>query len=156
MTVLEMKTSSEILTRTIDRFWETFPAVWNAIRTNLRAIVTENFDISVEQFHILRHIRKGSGSVSELAEVKQISRPAISQAVDVLVEKGLISRHQDAEDRRFVHLALTPAGDDLLNAIFKKNRAWMEEKMAALGTADYAAIIGALDVLESVFVHPSD
>ena len=71
---------------------------------------------------------KGFTSVSELAAIRQISRPAISQAVDVLVEKGLISRQQEAEDRRFVHLLLTPNGEALLNKIFQENRAWMMEK----------------------------
>ena len=73
----------------IDEFWATIPPVWNRIKGNLRSIAEENYDISVEQFHILRHIRKGLTSVSELAEVKQISRSAISQAVDLLVEPGL-------------------------------------------------------------------
>jgi len=136
----------------IDRFWETIPPMWNQVRNNLRCIATENFGISVEQFHILRHIRKGITSVSELATVKQISRPAISQAVDLLVEKGLISRRQDADDRRFVHLQLTPNGDALLTRIFQENRAWMLEKMAARGTEELNSLIAAMEILKDTFV----
>ena len=112
--------------RTIDKFWETLPPLSGTTSepTCARSPPTE-FGISVEQFHILRHIRRGSGSVSELAEVRQISRPAISQAVDVLVDKGLILRSQSDTDRRYIRLELTPDGDRLLNAIFEKNRAWM-------------------------------
>ncbi len=72
----------------------------------------------MEQFHILRHIRRGLGSVSELAEVKQISRSAISQAVDLLVERGLICRLQNAQDRRNIPLELTEAGNSLLDTIW--------------------------------------
>jgi DNA-binding MarR family transcriptional regulator len=144
----------ETLQLAIDRFWETIPPIWGHIRRNLAEIAAENFEISVEQFHILRHIRKGLGSVSELAEVKQISRPAISQAVDILVDKGLVSRQQDPNDRRYVHLVLTPAGNELLNALFKKNRAWMAEKMAGLSDEQLIAITAALNTLKSAFDEP--
>ncbi len=98
----------------------------------MRGIAAEKFGITVEQFHILRHIRKGHGSVSELAEAKGISRPAISQAVELLVAKGLVTRREKTEDRRFVQLGLTENGEELLSAIFRENRVWMEEKLSVL------------------------
>ena len=75
----------------IDRFWETVPPVWNFVRSHIRATAIGNFDITVEQFHILRYVRRGTGSMSELAAAKNISRPAMSQAVDVLVKKKLLN-----------------------------------------------------------------
>ena len=139
------------LYQTIDRFWESIPPVWNQIRGHLRSIAQEKFDISVEQFHVLRHIRRGICSVSDLATVKQISRSAISQSVDGLVEKGLISRRQHTDDRRFVTLELTPAGDDLLNAIFKENREWMIEKMSALDAEELEHMLLAFQSLKNAF-----
>ena len=100
-------TTEQLIPAAIEAFWSTIPPVWNRIKGNVRAIAVEHYDISVEQFHILRHIRKGLTSVSELAEVKQISRSAISQAVDMLVERGLICRRQNAQDRRNIPLELT-------------------------------------------------
>ena len=141
----------EVIQSTIERFWETIPPVWNRIRGNVRGIASEQYEMSVEQFHILRHIRKGLSSVSELAEVRQISRPAISQAVDGLVERGLISRHQDEVDRRYVNLALTASGDALLNVIFRQNRAWMAEKMAGLSADQLDAVCRGLEILKAAF-----
>jgi Transcriptional regulators len=146
------KTSEELLQTAIDRFWETVPPVWNKVRGNVRCIATENFEITLDQFHILRHIRKGRGSVSELAEIQQISRPAISQAVDILVEKGLISRRTNADDRRYIRLELTPSGNDLLNTIFKQNRSWMMEKMAALSPDEIDSIVQGLEILKKTFI----
>lgn len=145
--------SKEMLQQAIERFWETIPPVWGRIKGNVRGIATQNFDISVEQFHILRHIRRGIGSVSELADARQISRSAISQTVDLLVEKGLITRTQSADDRRYVRLALTPAGDELLNTIFQKNRAWMMEEMekAELSPDDICTLIQGMEVLKKAF-----
>lgn len=139
---------------TIDRFWETIPPAWNQIRNNLRSIATENFGISVEQFHILRNIRRGVKSVSDLAEVKQISRPAISQAVEMLVEKGYISRQPNTQDRRFIELALTDDGSALLDTIFEKNRLWMAEKMARISSADLQVIQTGMDIFSQAITAP--
>jgi DNA-binding MarR family transcriptional regulator len=144
--------TEDLLANTIEKFWETIPPVWNTIRGNVRCIATDEFGISVEQFHILRHIRRGMHSASELASINQISRPAISQAVDLLVEKGLVARTQGARDRRYVRLDLTPEGDRLLNAIFDQNRAWMKTKMAALTPADHDTILRALTLLKETFL----
>ncbi len=152
--ITNLKTE-ELLYQAIERFWETIPPVWNTIKHNVRSTATDHFDISVEQFHILRHIRKGIVSVSDLATERQISRPAISQAVDVLVDKGLIARGENAEDRRFVQLELTPTGNDLLNTVFEKNRAWMKEQMASLTQEEMNTLLQGLVVLKKTFIEPN-
>jgi DNA-binding MarR family transcriptional regulator len=141
----------ELLRLAIERFWETFPQAWNRIRGQVRTIAVEQFGISVEQFHILRHIRKGASSVSDLAEVRQISRPGVSQIVDMLVDKGLVDRQRHPDDRRYVQLELTQEGDRLLDAIFRKNQAWMMEKMAVLTPAELDEIMRALEMLRKTF-----
>ncbi len=151
-----ISTKDELRQQAIDRFWETIPPVWNQVRNNLRSIASEKLEISVEQFHILRHIRKGVTTVSDLAAVRQISRPAISQGVDALVEKGLISRRQEPGDRRFVYLQLTPEGDEQLNQIFKENRAWMMSKMEGLDPEEISHLIDALETLKNSFTSLSD
>jgi DNA-binding MarR family transcriptional regulator len=146
--------NAQLIPAAIEAFWGTIPPVWNRIKGNIRSMALEQYDISVEQFHILRHIRKGLTSVSELAQVKQISRSAISQAVDLLVEKGLVTRQQDKHDRRFVQLDLTDNGTILLTAIFGKNHLWMVEKMTALRPDELETIISAMVILKSTFVSP--
>ena len=133
----------------IDRVWETIPPAWHRVREQLRGTAVEQFGITVEQFHILRHVRKGASSVSELAEVKQISRSAISQAVELLVEKELLARAQDQNDRRCVRLALTGRGAELLGSIFQQNRAWMADQLAALNAEELAALERGLTLLKS-------
>ncbi len=148
---MDMITTDEYLKQTIDQFWETVPMVWSLIRNHLRTTATEKFDISVEQFHVLRHIRRGLTSVCDIAEARQISRSAVSQAVDMLVEKGLITRAEEKGDRRFVHLALTPDGEDLLDQVFRENRAWMMEKMASIQAEDLGRITEGLVLLKAAF-----
>ena len=146
---------NDLLQSMIDRFWETIPPTWNRIRTQIRTIAIENFDITIEQFHILRHIRKGFTSISELAEARGISRSAASQTVDLLVEKGLVFRRENPEDRRFVQLELTPAGVDLLEGIFKKNRLWMQVKLSRLNPQELESAIRAMQTLKEAFADES-
>jgi DNA-binding MarR family transcriptional regulator len=147
-------TLDELIPAAIEAFWATIPPVWNRIKGNVREIAVENYEISVEQFHILRHIRKGLTSVSELAQVKQISRSAISQAVDVLVERGLICRLQNALDRRNIPLELTKSGNELLDTIWEKNRSWMKLQMAPLSVPELETLTSGLEILARTFSEP--
>jgi len=48
---------------------------------------------------ILRRLREGEASVTELAEPFQMSQPAISKHLKVLERAGLVSRTRDAQRR---------------------------------------------------------
>lgn len=145
-----MRTSENLRDRAIDRFWETVPPLWNSIRSHIRATATANFDITVEQFHVLRYVRRGTDSVSELATAKNISRPAISQAVEILVKKGLLTRVPSKEDRRCVELVLTEAGNNLLDTVFKETRGWMKDRMQDLSPDDLETIAKAMEIMKKM------
>jgi len=146
-----MTTPSGDTQATIDRFWETFPFVWNQVRARVRAAATERHGITVEQFHILRHVRRGCDSVSAIAGAQSISRPAVSQGVEALVQKGLLTRHPDQADRRTVRLALSEDGGRLLAAIFAEARAWMAGRLEGLPSARHQEIQRALQTLRQAF-----
>ena len=145
-----MASSRQLRDRAVDRFWETVPPLWNTVRSHIRVTATANFDITVEQFHILRFVRKGSESLSELAQAKNISRPAMSQAVEVLVKKGLLTRIQSTQDRRYVELALTEAGNHLLDTVFQDTREWMKERMQRLTSVEVETIAKAMDAMKKM------
>jgi len=137
---------------TVNSVMDTLPPVWDRIRSNLRAAATKKFGISLEQFHTLRHIRHGCASVRDLADTRQISRPAISQAVEVLVQKGLVTRTQETEDRRCVKLALTPYAGRVLDENFEENCAWMAGRMAGLNGEQLDTIQRAMTILRATFL----
>jgi len=146
-------TSSEINSarqKLVDVFWETVPPLWREVHAHLHAIASEEFDVTVEQFHILRHIRQGGTSVSELAKKKRISRPSVSQIVDTLVRRGLVQRTVNAHDRRQILLELTEAGNALLDAICLKTRGWMLELFAPLDSDELETILQAFERLKKL------
>jgi DNA-binding MarR family transcriptional regulator len=146
-----MSTKTSFLQQTVDDVLETLPPVWDRIRSNLRTAATGKFGITLEQFHVLRHIRKGYDSASALAEKKQISRAAVSQALETLVSKGLVTRRQESADRRCVHLEITPYAGEVLDANFEENRIWMKGKMASLTAEELRCVRGAMEILRGTF-----
>jgi MarR family transcriptional regulator, 2-MHQ and catechol-resistance regulon repressor len=146
--MIEEQVQTDLGQQVIDRFWETIPPVWHLVRNHIHTLAIQNYNISVEQFHILRHISKGVDSVSELATIKHISRPAVSQAINGLVEQGLVSRSQQAQDRRYVHLILTETGQYLLNEIFEETRGWMSSRLSILSKDEMENMIVALGSLK--------
>jgi DNA-binding MarR family transcriptional regulator len=145
-----MITSENLREQAIDRFWETVPPLWNSVKSHIRTTATAKFDITVEQFHVLRYVRRGTASVSELATAKNISRPAISQAVEILVKKGLLTRVQSKEDRRCVELVLTEAGNNLMDTVFKETRAWMKGLMSELSPDELKTIAKAMEIMKKM------
>jgi DNA-binding MarR family transcriptional regulator len=145
-----MSSNEQLRDQAIDRFWETVPPLWNNVRSHIRATATAKFDITVEQFHVLRFVRRGTDTMSELAAAKNISRPAMSQAVDVLVNKGLLTRIQSTKDRRYVDLALTEAGNNLLDTVFKETRIWMKQRMSKLTASELETIAKAMEVMKKM------
>ena len=146
-----MDISEPHLKETVEGLLETLPPVWDSIRSNLRAAGTVKFGITLEQFHVLRHIRRGYQSVGDLAVKKQISRSAVSQAIEVLVAKGLVNRRQESGDRRCVLLELTSHANEVLDANYAETRSWMEGKMASLDREDLGCVTRAMDILKGTF-----
>lgn len=145
-----MAASEHARNQAVDRFWETVPPLWSTIRAHIRALATGNYDITVEQFHVLRYVRRGTDSMSELATAKNISRPAISQAVEALVKKGLLTRVQSTTDRRCVDLTLTPEGTALLDSVFSQTRSWMKKRMKTLTADELESISKAMPALSKM------
>jgi DNA-binding MarR family transcriptional regulator len=144
-----MASLERLYNHAIDGFWETVPPLWNFVRSHIRATATTQFAITVEQFHVLRHVRRGI-SMSELAAARNISRPAISQAVDILVQKGLLTRVQSTQDRRYAELALTDEGNHLLDSVFNETREWMKERMHAFTAHELETMAEAMEIMKKI------
>ncbi len=67
------------------------------------------------QYHILYVIRDmGTLTLMDMAKHLQVSAPTATRAVDALVQKGLLNKERDPQDRRLVWLRLSNAGTMLL------------------------------------------
>jgi DNA-binding MarR family transcriptional regulator len=104
--------------------------------------------LSFSQINILmRLVHGGSAGVSEIGEQLGVTNAAASQAVDRLVQLGLIERTEDPDDRRAKRLALTQKGRTLIEQGIEARSKWIEGVMDVLTPEQQNMIISALTLL---------
>jgi DNA-binding MarR family transcriptional regulator len=104
--------------------------------------------LSFSQINILmRLFHEGITSVSEVGDLLGVSNAAASQAVDRLVGMGLIERTEDPQDRRTKRLALTQAGQTVIEQGIQARSQWVEGITHALKSEQQEMIISALTLL---------
>ena len=108
----------------------------------------EETGLSFSQINILmRLLHGGNTGVSEVGSQLGVTNAAASQAVDRLVQLGLIKRTEDPEDRRAKKLALTPKGHTLIEKGIEVRSRWVEGITDALTPEQQGMIISALTLL---------
>src|SRR5436853_7324914 len=84
----------------------------------------EETGISDTDFRVLEALlHKGPLPVNTIGPKVHLTSGSISVAVDRLLEKGLVTRVESADDRRIRIVALTKSGKDLIVPIFRKHAA---------------------------------
>jgi DNA-binding MarR family transcriptional regulator len=83
-------------------------------------------------------------SVSALADELVISLAAASRAVDALVQRGEVTRVEDARDRRSKLVSITPRGRRGFEELLAVRRAGVERLMAGLEPRELEALASAL------------
>jgi DNA-binding MarR family transcriptional regulator len=97
-----------------------------------RSLKNENMSLAeLAAIHLLD--RRPQMRVNTIADALALSMPAASRVVSGLVERGLVTRREDSEDRRAKVVSLTKRGRALIEAL---TVVLIEETAAALATAD--------------------
>ena len=86
-------------------------------------------------------------SVKELSERLGLSLPATSRTVVGLLRRGLLSRHEDTEDRRIKRVRLTDDGRAMVHRIVTARLQGLESYAATLSDEQRAALMAALTEL---------
>jgi DNA-binding MarR family transcriptional regulator len=98
-------------------------------------------------FNIAHH-PKGL-SVKELAEFTGVTPGAITQFVDTLVQKGLVAREGDLEDRRVVRLKVTKLAIDQFERFRKEHLASFTTLFEVLNDDEMKQLITLFDKIAS-------
>jgi DNA-binding MarR family transcriptional regulator len=94
---------------------------------------------------VFRHVgRSNSSIVNTIGPIVDLTPGSISIAVDRLVEKGLVSRVESAEDRRVRIVALTPRGKALIDSAFRKHSGQMKRVLSELSPEELRGLETAL------------
>jgi DNA-binding MarR family transcriptional regulator len=93
--------------------------------------------------------------LTRLAEVEQVSPPAITKTVTALEAAGLVSRTRSGTDRRIVLVAATDAGRALLERGRAARVRMVADLIAALPDADLATLRRAAELIGDLLVPSS-
>ena len=118
-----------------------------AMRTLTRyaAAGIEETGLGLSDFGVLEVLlHKGPLPVNTIGPIVDLTPGSISIAVDRLVEKGLVSRVESAEDRRVRIVALTPRGKDLIVPAFRKHAGQMKRVFSEMSPEELRALEEAL------------
>lgn len=101
------------------RAWINMVYTFNRLNDRINSMLRQ-FNISSQQYNVLRILRGRQGQLSCCSDVKQVmldKNPDLTRLCDRLVAKGLISRDVNPENRREVGLSITAEGLALLEEI---------------------------------------
>jgi DNA-binding MarR family transcriptional regulator len=109
----------------------------------------QKLGISALDAQLLGMIKSLAGAgVSELADVEQMSRPAMSMHVKRLEAAGWVERRAEpGEDRRRTRIDLSEKGRVALEAVQRSRNDWIEARLSALDADELAALQAALPPL---------
>jgi DNA-binding MarR family transcriptional regulator len=101
--------------------------------------------------------RLGSGAAVHPAEIARqlgVTMPSVTASVDQLVEDGLVERQRSDDDRRLVHLTVTPAGRRVLARVTKRLDSSISRALEGLPPSDVRVAARVLAEL-SVRLRPA-
>ncbi|NNU95814.1 MarR family winged helix-turn-helix transcriptional regulator [Anoxybacillus sp. EFIL] len=138
--------------RSIQQFIERYLSVSFLVNKRGAALMKcELDDITHDQYYVLRYIyKRGMCTSTELADVFAVNKSAITAMTNRLVEKGMIARGKDEDDRRIIALSLTEKGEQWLVETERKVYELVETMMTKLSHEEIEQFIQTYEKLAKI------
>ena len=137
----ESESRQQLMVRVIDTLEE-------VTRSGPYSVSPEWFtlDLSMPQMRVVFLLfQEGSLRMSELASALDVSMSRATGLADSLVEKNLINRWADPDDRRSVLCALTEQGHELSRRLLAARRSRWEERLSPLTQEELEEVCRAME-----------
>lgn len=112
-------------------------------------------DVEPWEFDVLSALRRAGApyqlSPGQLVRETMVTSGTMTNRIDRLVEKGLVSRLPDPADRRGVIVTLTPEGRVRVDAALAQLLAQEQRLLAGLTTSDQTALADLLRIVVAPF-----
>lgn len=99
---------------------------------------------------VLATLTEGPRRITELAATEALAQPTVTQLVDKLEGRGLVTRGRSGEDGRVVLVEISPQGREELEQLRVEIRADMREALADLPDTDLTELAHASEILGSL------
>ena len=109
------------------------------------------------QFRAENNIGEDSDlSISDIREDLDVSKPAVSQVLNALEKKELVTREISREDRRKIIVRLTPKGDALLLEFRRQSDMLLDSVIERFGVPNMREFLDSFEELMSIFYDLRD
>ncbi|MER7797013.1 MarR family transcriptional regulator [Microbacterium sp. NPDC096154] len=103
------------------------------------------------QFAVLVVLKlHGPHTLTALAEREGVTAPSMNRTVNCLEDEGYITREPDAGDRRKVNIAITEAGETVVDETVHRRDEWLARVLSELPDADRATLRAAATIILEV------
>jgi DNA-binding MarR family transcriptional regulator len=110
-----------------------------------RSLADAGEEVTLTQYRSLVILAsRGPQSLAALAEAVAVTPPTASRLCERLVRKGLVRRRSDRSDRRQVRVALSAAGQILVDAVTARRRREIADLLASVPAKDQRSVVAAL------------
>ena len=115
----EMKRTTELFTG--------FRSLFRLYDKLLKKVCMEH-NLTVIEADIISFLQNNpeKDTAADIVELRMLSKGAVSKGVDSLIQKSLLERIPDREDRRRIHLKLKPEAADLTESIEDVRREFVD------------------------------
>ncbi|MBE9180928.1 MarR family transcriptional regulator [Oculatella sp. LEGE 06141] len=128
------------------------PVVYRFMRAEMRQHGQPS--LSLSQLRILGYLKShGHASLSELADYLDVTRPTMSVMVERLVQRGVVDRTNDPQERRRVVLTVTAAGAQCFQHAFEATCTRVAEVLTGLSEVQLHQVMQGLEQLEEAFAE---
>lgn len=105
-------------------------------------------ELTMPQLKILLQLTHGeAASVGDLARAIGVTAPTASGILERLVRAGLVSREEDAADRRITLIRPTERGAAIVQRLFTARRQQLAELSAGFTRDELRTLVAALELL---------
>jgi DNA-binding MarR family transcriptional regulator len=147
-----MQASTESVAREL---LDVVPVIMRTIRTEMRS--HRSNDLTVPLFRSLMFLERHPGvSLLDLSGHLGLTSPSACKIVDGLVDHSLVKRQHSNTDRRKITLALTRAGQKVLDEARTSAQARLAELLVPLSAQQCETVFQALQIIQPLFLPAAD
>ncbi len=117
-------------------------------------VCVEELGVTVSQGYILMALPEtGSVTMNDLSAKMRLANSTMTRMADQLVQKRLITRGPDSDDRRIVRVQLTEQGQDIRARLKKALRDLFSEVLKDIPEGERETIVHSLEILNLSIVN---
>lgn len=113
---------------------------------NMYSRFMEEYDLTQNEIDVLLFLWKNEkyDTARDIAEYHHLSRSLISKSVDSLSRKDLLFIVQDQEDRRFIHLKLSPNAKGIVSKLYKIEKEFYKSLQKGISQEELKVFLSVL------------